>query len=273
MLLSLMSNLSIEVFKMSLTTDKYIVIKFGTKCFIKDGEIRQELLEKRVEDVKVFMRKGIHPVLVVSGAVALGKKVLEESGYLAAEHEKRTLAYKQDCAALGQIELMNMYQKAFKDVRVAQILLTYSNLTTEKEEQNIADRVIGSSSKGYVVLVNFNDPVDASEVAHNNDLPGALLAKYLKASVYINVSNIDGLLDAQGTVIRQVSNLESVKHFCTGASKDGNGGMHAKCDAAEIVLRYGGRMIVGNVTQSLDDLHDGAKGTLFCNAERIGYKG
>lgn len=106
-----------------------IVVKIGSSSLThKDtGYIDLSKLEKLVRVLTNIRNTGKDVVLVSSGAIAVGRKKMGLSkGDL-------TLSQKQACAAVGQAQLMMIYQKLFSEYSqdVAQVLMT--KVTTEKE--------------------------------------------------------------------------------------------------------------------------------------------
>ena len=105
----------------SITDSKRLVIKVGSSLLLKKNEFHFNWLDSLIDDLIFLRKKKIELVLVVSGAVSLGKK------YLNFNKKILKLNIKQACAACGQVILMKNFLRSFKkkQLKVAQILLTY----------------------------------------------------------------------------------------------------------------------------------------------------
>src|SRR4051812_10076345 len=85
-----------------------IVVKLGTHVVTHDGiELALGRLMGIVESLARLRQQGREVVLVSSGAVGLGMRVLGLS------ERPRSLGLRQACAAVGQGHLMEMYTRAF----------------------------------------------------------------------------------------------------------------------------------------------------------------
>jgi glutamate 5-kinase len=112
---------------MEIKSQKYqkIVIKIGSSLLVEEGGVRDKWLENLSQNIAKIINEKTTIVIVSSGAVALGRNILN------IKNKKLTLQEKQACASVGQIELMSLYKNYFAklNLNVAQILLTASDCT------------------------------------------------------------------------------------------------------------------------------------------------
>ena len=87
---------------------KNIVIKIGTSSIIKNDKVDSALLENLVDLVKEY-KDQFNFVIDTSGAVGLGAAKLNYKS------RPKSLKKLQVASAVGQIELINQYEKIFKD--------------------------------------------------------------------------------------------------------------------------------------------------------------
>ncbi|MFZ2970209.1 MAG: hypothetical protein WA063_03620 [Minisyncoccia bacterium] len=249
---------------------KIIVVKIGTKSIIEDGIVKNKRINVMAEEIiKIKKDKNISAVLVVSGAVELGRAIL---GLKEKPKEKIAL---QRCAGVGQIELMKIWSDGFKKQKaiLSQYLLTYQNLESEKEQENIIRNLHDDIACGIIPIVNFNDKVDSQEVALDNDRLSAKIAIYSGASSLLILTNdVDGLMEADDLVGEvDTEDIEKYKKLCTGAGKSGTGGMRTKLEAADIFAQNGGECIIGNINNKIGSLLSGSSsGTRIKNRQNGG---
>ena len=252
---------------------KRIVIKVGTSTLThKTGRLNIRRVEKMVKILSDIQNSGREVVLVSSGAVGLGMSKMNIG-----EKPKDT-AMKQACAAVGQCELMYMYDKLFGEynLTVAQILLTKHILDTPRKNnvENTFEKLI---SHNIIPVVNENDTVAIDELElefGENDSLAALVGIFCKADMLVILSDIDGLFDSDprenpnAKIIPQVGKIDDyIRSLAGGAgSKLGSGGMITKINAAEIAMNAGIDMAIlnGRNPAVLYDLLDGKQvGTVF----------
>ena len=220
---------------------------------------------------------GIRIVLVSSGAVSAGVAKLG-FGSIADAPE-----IKQAMAAVGQSELMKIYDKFFSDYghKVAQILMTKDVLTNpvrRSAAENTFNRLL---EMNCIPIVNENDSVSTDELTKfgGNDILSAHVATLCEADVLLNLSDVDGLYDSDPRInpsaklIDSVEVLdESIYSIAGGAGTErGTGGMIAKLNAAKIVTSAGIPMFIlnGHDPEILYTLLDGGHvGTYFCADKR-----
>ena len=126
---------------MNILNSKLLIIKIGSSTLVdKTENFKKDWINKLIDDVHFLIKKKIKVIIVTSGAIALGCKLLKKN------KKKLKLKEHQAIAAVGQIELMNLFKKSFlrKKIKIAQILLTLED--TEKRRRSLnAKRYISYS--------------------------------------------------------------------------------------------------------------------------------
>lgn len=250
-----------------------VVVKLGTHTLThKTGRLNIRRVEKLVKVLADIQNAGNEIVLVSSGAIGLGMSKLGLS-----EKPKDTPS-KQACAAVGQCELMYMYDKQFSEysLTVAQFLLTKYVLIDDRRKnvENALERVI---EHGVIPIVNENDTVAIDELeleVGENDSLAATVASIAKADMLVIMSDIDGLYDKDphqnpdARLIPEVREITgSIRKLAGGAGTSlGTGGMVTKINAAEIAMENGFDMVIvnGREPENLYKIFDGIPvGTRF----------
>ena len=256
-----------------LRESKKVVIKVGTSTLTHaTGHLNLRYIEKLVKILSDMQNWGMQVVLVSSGAVSAG---VAKTGF---GRIPSTPEEKQAMAAIGQSELMKMYDKFFSDYghTVAQILMTkevLSNPDRRSAAENTFRRLL---EMRCIPVVNENDSVSTDELTKfgGNDILSAYVAQLCQADLLINLTDIDGLYDCDprsnpdARLIERVECIdESVYALAGGAGTDrGTGGMIAKLKAASMVTEKGIPMFIlnGRDPEILYTLLDGGHvGTYF----------
>lgn len=259
-------------------TKKRVVVKLGTSTLThKTGRLNIRRVEKLVKVLADIQNAGNEVILVSSGAIGLGMAKL---GLM--ERPKDTPS-KQACAAVGQCELMYMYDKQFSEysLTVAQFLLTKYILIEDRRKnvENALERVI---SQGVIPIVNENDTVAIDELeleVGENDSLAATVASIAKADLLIIMSDIEGLYDKDphehpdARLIPEVCEItDEIRRLAGGAgTKLGTGGMITKINAAEIAVENGIDLIIvnGREPENLYKIFDGIPvGTRFISKNK-----
>lgn len=252
---------------------KRIVIKLGTSTLThKTGRLNIRRVEKLVKVIADIKNSGLDVILVSSGSIGLGM------GKLGLTSRPSDTPTKQACAAVGQCELMYMYDKLFADYNlvVAQLLLT-KYILLEERRKNVENAMEKLLEKGVIPIVNENDTVAIDELElemGENDSLAATVATIAGADLLIILSDIDGLYDKNpnenpdAKLIPVVSEItDELRQNAGGAGSSlGRGGMITKLNAAQIAMEAGIDMAIlnGSNPDSLYDLLEGKKiGTYF----------
>ena len=235
-----------------------IVIKVGTSTLTHStGKLnirRVELLCKVMSDLK---NAGHELVLVSSGAIAMG------IGKMNLTRKPADIPSKQALAAIGQCELMYIYDKLFSEYHhtVAQVLLTGSDVEDPHRRLNFQNTMGRLLEMGALPVINENDTVATAEIAvGDNDTLGAIVATNIRADLLVLMSDIEGLYTAdprhnpQAELIPLVEAITPDILALAGDTDNelGTGGMVTKLRAAQMCMDAGCDMIITNGTRPND---------------------
>lgn len=251
--------------------NKRIVVKVGTSTLTYDtGKINLRRIDDLARVLSDLRNCGYEIILVSSGAIGVAM------GKLGYSEKPSDTKVKQSLAAVGQCELMALYDRMFSEYHntVAQILLTRSDIEIEKRKQHTKDTFNTLLEMGIIPIVNENDTVSVEEIEiGDNDSLSAIVATVVDADLLVLFSDIDGLFDSDpklnpdAKLISKVTDIADVEKSAGEAgSKVGTGGMITKLEAAKIANNAGISMLItnGNNIDSLYDIINGEKvGTLF----------
>ena len=252
---------------------KRIVIKVGTSTLThKTGLLNIRRVEQLVKTLADLDNAGHEVVLVSSGAIGLGM------GKLGLGRKPGDTPGKQACAAVGQCELMYMYDNLFSNysITVAQMLLT-KYILLEDRRQNVENAMERLIAHRVIPVINENDTVAIDELeleVGENDSLAAIVATIAKADLLIIMSDIDGLYnkdphkEKDAILIPVVNEItDDIRALAGGVTtKFGTGGMVTKLNAVEIAYEAGIDVVIMNGKQpkKLYDLfEDKSTGTLF----------
>lgn len=270
-------------YRNKLKDKKRIVVKIGSSSLThpETNGIDLYKLEKLVRILTDIKNQGKDVILVSSGAIAVGKQSTGLSG------KSLTLSEKQACAAIGQAQLMMMYQKLFSEYnqKTAQILMTKYTMLDDLSRYNARNTFEELLKLGVIPVVNENDTVSTYEIVFgDNDRLSALVTALTNADMLILLSDIDGMftddpnMNKDAKFIPIVTNLDS-KMFSMGKESSGSdvgtGGMSAKLAAAQIATESGADMIIANgenVSVVEQILAGNNVGTLFTSNQKEDFK-
>lgn len=249
-----------------------IVIKFGSSTLAdSDGKINTAYLEEFADQAAALMKRGKQIAIVSSGAQVAG---LSTMGKWA---RKRDIHYRQALCAVGQVELMWAWRKAFEkfSLHIGQILLTREDFEDGNRTLNMRNTLFTLVDEGIIPIINENDTVCVEEIKiGENDTLAALSAILWSADLLILFSDIDGLFEKNpkefpdALPIPEVSNTGKIRQSVSiGSTNDfGTGGMATKIDAAQKALAYSIPTIIahGGRPRVLEALAAGVQqGTIF----------
>lgn len=230
---------------------KRVVVKVGTSTLTHEtGSINLRQVEKLVRVIADLMNMGMEVVLVSSGAISVGV------GELGLAERPSDIRQKQALAAIGQVSLMAIYDKFFKEYgyNTSQVLLTKFVLDDDLRynyARNAFETIIGYR---VVPVVNENDVISTYEIEFgDNDTLSAYVAELVKADILVILSDIDGFYngdprDENSEIIPVVEEItEEIKSCARGeGTRRGTGGMITKLRAAEFVCGHGIDMVIAN---------------------------
>lgn len=249
---------------------KRAVIKVGSALVAPEGRgCSTKYLLALVDFINHCLDQNKEIVLVSSGSVAAGAG--HANCDLSAE---LSIPQKQALAAIGQSYVMQHWQKFFDD-SVAQILLTRSDLESEKRLLNAKNTVNTLLTMKSVPIINENDSVVVDElVVGDNDNLAARVALMCEADLLIICSDVDGFYDKnpqQFDDARLFERIETINQSILDcADKTNNpiatGGMYTKLQAAEIATQAGIDTLIINGRKATSFEHlkrSETSGTLF----------
>lgn len=261
---------------------KRIVIKIGSSSLTHEatGNLNLAKMEKLVRVLTDIRNQGKEVVLVSSGAIAVGRKTI---GII---EKPKEISVKQACAAIGQAQLMMVYQKLFGEYNQvpAQILMTKYTMINEISRYNAKNTFDELLKLGVIPIVNENDTVSTDELEFgDNDTLSAIVAALIEADLLILLSDIDGLYTDDPRSNPEAKFIEYVPEITQeleGMGKDagssvGTGGMKTKISAARIATDSGADMVIanGDDVYILYDILEGKNiGTLFHAHKDMNFK-
>src|SRR5258708_11491409 len=240
-----------------------VVVKVGTTTVTgSEGELCTERIEPIAASISRLMKAGRQVVLVSSGAIGLGRSLLQL-------HPSRLhdLVTKQACAAVGQSLLMDAYKSLFASwgVKVAQVLLTEDDFSNWRRYSNLRHTIEKLFGFGVLPIVNDTDTISTRELESvaagtrvsafsYNDRLAALVMSGLEAEALVLLTNVDGLLarrpsgedgrsnnDPLSEIIPLVTEVTGeLKNMADGPSASGRGGMVTEMEARWIAMNYRG---------------------------------
>ncbi|WP_273754716.1 glutamate 5-kinase [Bartonella sp. MM73XJBT.G] len=259
-----------------LTHYKRIVVKIGSALLVDPQMgLRVEWLKSLISDVVELHKKGVEILLVSSGAIALGRTLLQlPKGALKLEES-------QACAALGQIELAKTYGDALAQhgLKTGQILLTLFDTEERRRYLNARATINMLLHFGAVPVINENDTVATNEIRYgDNDRLAARVATMMGADLLILLSDIDGLYtksphcDPTAEFIPFVASIthDIEKMADVAVSEFSRGGMKTKLDAGKIANAAGTAMIItsGKRMNPLAAIDRGERKSFFAASEK-----
>jgi glutamate 5-kinase len=233
---------------------KRIVVKIGSSSLTnKSGGLSIPKLSAYVEDIINLKKIGHDVVLVSSGAVAAGFKVL---GY---PTRPVTIDGKQAAAAVGQGLLIEAYNKLLQEHGhvAAQILLTRSDFSEQERYRNAYNTLSVLIKRGAIPIINENDSISIDELTFgDNDMLSALVAGLIHADMLIILTDTNGLYSTNPLTDPMAKKFDYITEITPeleaiageSGSKVGTGGMKSKLEAAKIALSVGIEVFIGKRT-------------------------
>ena len=259
-----------------LQTARRLVVKIGSSLLVdaEKSELNRAWLEGLAADLAAHRARGQDVLIVSSGAIALGRRVLGlPAGVLRLEQA-------QAAAAAGQIRLAHAYEEVFKPhgLPVAQILVTLWDTENRRRYLNARSTLTTLLKLGAIPVVNENDTVATQEIRYgDNDRLAARVAQLVSADMLVLLSDVDGLFtadpstDAAAQFITEVRAITpALEAMARGAgpktaAQMGSGGMATKLAAGRIALGAGCTMVIANgrIPHPVAELEAGRRATWF----------
>lgn len=249
-----------------------IVIKIGSNTLADaNGTINRAYLSEFAEQAAALIRAGKQIVLVSSGARIAGLSCIGKWA------RKQDIHYKQALCAVGQVELMEAWRRAFETLgmHIGQLLLTRDDFSDDHRTLHMRNTLFTLVDEGVIPIINENDSVCVDEIKiGDNDNLAALSAVLWSADLLILFSDIDGVYDKNpkehedAQLLTEVRDLVQLRSIVKPGSSNGfgTGGIGTKIEAAEQVLRFGIPMLLahGGRERALEALASGTQtGTAF----------
>ncbi|HFC05531.1 MAG TPA: glutamate 5-kinase, partial [Rhizobiales bacterium] len=254
-----------------LSSAKRVVIKIGSALLVnmETGRLRTQWLTALGEDIADIKSNGADVIIVSSGAIALGRRMLGlRKGAL-------KLQESQAAAACGQIALAHAWQSALsaRKITTGQILLTLRDTEERRRYLNARETLFTLLKHGAVPLINENDTVATSEIRYgDNDRLAARGSSMVSADCLVLLSDVDGLYskppgNADAKFIPVVEKITPEIEAMAGvaATDVGSGGMVTKIEAAKIANGAGANMVIaaGSKPRPLQRIANGERCTWF----------
>ncbi|MDR2738720.1 MAG: glutamate 5-kinase [Treponema sp.] len=229
-----------------------IVFKLGSNTLAdKEGRINPVFLEEFADQTTELIKKGKQIAIVSSGAQVAGLSTMDKWA------RKRDIHYRQALCAVGQVELMGAWKRAFEKhgIYVAQILLTGDDFNDSIRALNMRNTLFTLVDERIIPIINENDTVSVDEIKiGDNDTLAAQSAILWSADLLVLFSDIDGLYNKNpkehpdAKLITEVRDIEVIKKTITigNANSFGTGGIATKLEAAKRAISYDIPTIIAN---------------------------
>tara|TARA_B100000780_G_C21090701_1_gene439565 strand:- start:396 stop:1493 length:1098 start_codon:yes stop_codon:yes gene_type:complete len=228
---------------------KKIVIKLGSSTIVDaKGNLKKKWLLSLVQDIKKLKKNNREIIIVSSGSIALGQN------FLKIKNKKVKLEMSQAVAAVGQIHLINEFQKLFEKnkIKIGQILITPDDTEQRRRALNARRTFENLFKLKAIPIVNENDTTATSEIKYgDNDRLAARVAQIVGADLLIILSDVDGLYEKRSnkkSLIKEVTIIDENIFSLVDKKINtfGSGGMFTKLEAAKICMNAGCDMLIAN---------------------------
>ena len=249
-----------------------LVVKIGSTLLVdhESGTLRRRWLEALADDIARIKARGQEVIIVSSGAIALGRRMIGlGAGVLKLEEN-------QAAAAIGQVALAQAYAQVLADRGCvgAQVLLTLTDTEQRRRYLNARSTLTALLKRGAVPVINENDTVATSEIRYgDNDRLAARVSSMIAADCLVLLSDVDGLYnvapetDPDAELLPEVAAITPEIEAMAGkpGTVFGSGGMVTKIEAAKIAVGAGAHMVIasGRIDHPLEALENGANCTWF----------
>lgn len=220
---------------------KRLVIKIGSDVLTAKNGLNHEKIKSFAKEISSLHDLSYEVLLVSSGAISSGAKMLGLTKRPEEIVEKRVLA------AIGQCYLMEAWIKAFNPILVAQALLTWKELADEESKLKARETILKILEKKIIPIVNENDAIADEEIRFSdNDQLALKVAKLIHAERLILLTDVDGLhtkdpkTNKDAELISHIKKIDDEIKTMVGKSKSehGLGGMLSKLNVAEEALGF-----------------------------------
>ncbi len=234
---------------------KMIILKIGSALISSDANKSNNLIQSIASQVNTYIKKGINFVIVTSGAISQGQKILNVT------HKPDELESLQALAAIGQQQLMGMYERSFQkyNLLTAQVLLTHDDMNDMQRYTNSKATIKKILSLNVIPIINENDVVATDEIKlGDNDTLAAMVSNLIDADLMVILTNQKGLYDknpdmhSDAILIKKcdIKNIDINEYDSNSKSNSGTGGFKTKLQAVKIASTSGTDTIVASGFES-----------------------
>jgi glutamate 5-kinase len=229
-----------------------LVVKLGSSVVAQpDGRVRGDVVAHVCDVVADRRRRGDEVVVVCSGAIARGVRLL---GLPA---RPTAIADLQACSAAGQGRIYRAWDDELTErgLRPAQVLLTSRDVDERVQYLNARRTLQRLLELGAVPVINENDTTTTDEISFgDNDFLAAQVAVLTGADRLVLLTDLDGLFTADprtdpgAELVHEVADVAQLAGVAVGESTSalGSGGMRSKLVAAQMATSAGIPSVIGN---------------------------
>ena len=236
------------------------VIKIGSNVLsTEEGDFDLSFLSSLAEDIKTLQKNNVKFLIVSSGAVMAGRKILNI--------QKDSILSRQVLASVGQSRLMSLYDSIFSNygLVISQILITSDVFTNQNMFLNAERTIEGLLEYNIIPIINENDAIATEELIFgDNDFLSVYVSYISKATKLIIFSTAGGLYTKDGkTLIEKVEDFDKAfSEVNPTKSTFGSGGMMSKLQASMMASKLGIEVFITSKSQRIIDIYqDKATGT------------
>ena len=230
---------------------KIIVLKIGSALISSDENQSNRLIESITSQINFFIKKRIKFVIVTSGAISQGQRILNIA------KKPTDLESLQALAAIGQQQLMGMYERSFQnhDLLTAQVLLTHDDMNDMQRYSNAKATIKKLRALNVIPIINENDVVATDEIKlGDNDTLAAMVSNLINANLMIILTNQCGLYDKNpdtnkdAVLIKKcdIKDIDINEYDSDSKSNFGTGGFKTKLQAVKIASTSGTDTVVAS---------------------------
>ncbi|HQO39677.1 MAG TPA: glutamate 5-kinase [Spirochaetota bacterium] len=226
---------------------KRVVVKIGTSSITVDDRIAASKIDGFARQISALRNCGYEVVIVTSGAISAG------AGVLGMKRSNLAIPEKQALAAVGQAVLMNEYKTCFSvyGSNVGQVLLTEDDMRHRTRFLNARNTLNALITMNVIPVINENDTVAVNEIKFgDNDTLSAHVYSLVEAELLVLLSDIDGFYNdlKDPEPVRLINRInDDIRSRAGGTgTTHGTGGMVTKVNAAEMIMRLGGMMVIAD---------------------------
>lgn len=233
-----------------------IVVKLGSSVVAgADGELRMDVLASVCDDLAAAHGRDEEVVVVTSGAIARGMRVMELPARPA------SIGALQAASAVGQGKLYRVYDELLRErgITSAQVLLTFFDMSARTQYLNARQTLSTLLEWRVLPVINENDTTATDEISFgDNDFLAAQVAVLVAADQLVLMTDIDGLYTADprihpdARIVSEVESFTALQELEIGhtTSPLGSGGMRSKVVAAEMATAAGIATVICNGTRA-----------------------